>query len=263
MSAPIWRVIAGVVIFGVLAGLLVTRWVAGEPEDPVVRMAREGADAYSQLAMTPIASVQQVQATLDANAEVSDGALWNQAERDAFLRANAEFLWLYFGEVQPDGYLRWRERGGYVLRERDEVFSPPEQVQPVKQVLADFWSARQTQFGGTNQAVELAADRRGVLVVLGEVTAAQPFLPESEGTMGAEYWHGGVGVAGRSWWKPQQPMDAEPFLAGRLSIVLGFADGSRKPMLIQWHLDEHTGQWLVHSLHVHNSVGEGLVNMDF
>lgn len=262
MSLRSGRIFAALLIFGVLAGLLVNRWVSSAPEDPVVQLAREGAAIYATLPMARIESEREVLTILREHAEVHEDAPWDEMQRDAFLNANAAFLWRYFGQGSPDTYLAWR-RQHYMPRHRDEVFNAPPGEMTIEEVFDEHWSARREFANGVNRAVKHAAVSRGIVIVADKVSHGHPHLPPSTGDLGSEYWHGGISITGRSWWKPRSEISSDGFLSARLSIVLGFADGSRRPVLIQWNYDEQANQWLLHSLHTQNSVDEGILNVDY
>jgi len=181
---------------------------------------------------------------------------------------------MYYRFVQGSvtEYKRWRRSTGYHLRDLDELLDPwsidvayqyyfdaPFPADPDVESLFDtFWSVGLELGDGTNRPVSIASERKGLCAVTGVLTAGNPEMRSLlGGELGAELWHGTISTTMRCWWMP--PVNTHSLIArdGRVryadvGMVLKYADGSRKPLVLTMLRDPKTSTWFLEHVVVYN-----------
>lgn len=264
-------VAAGVVVLSLFVVMLV-QFCSGPPQRWDVMLAERGAAAFAELPMTPLDSLDAVAERITTHVDTTQAADLNGGDRAAIIQQAATFLTLYFGESEPDRYMAWRRSTGLRLLSRevcDAEILPHDtfheltggSLDPdasVEDMYRAFW--RGERAGKARRAVGIAGDRAGIVLVTGEVhRGGMPAPPAIAGDLGEEIWHGGRGVGSFAWSRPS-PTFRERIEAGdvitvaRLAVVCEFADGSRRPIMMNWFRDSAGGAWVLYGIAYMNFV---------
>ncbi len=280
---PMLRIAVGVLTIGTVLALLGYRWWSGPPETEVEAMARQGAQAFSSLPVTPFTSEQAIADALRHNADIQFQAGQPELsphQAQLLFESAARFLWLYYGETSIEPYLTWRQATGFRLipqQEMIELFGANEGYQfyygrdippglSDEQLYEAIWTANRTCCNNKNHAVAVAADKRAVVVrSLWNPTGELQAIDAIEGAFSADIWQGARIICCRTWWQPQQPLTLHTrgVLEAVLAIVLEFKDGSRRPMLLQWHWNNAASNWRLIAVSVMNTADRDVLGPEF
>lgn len=236
------------------------------------RLLEEGRDAYRRVEMLPVesfAGAADVRRALDAMTIRGDLAL-NAAERDAMLAHLAGFVYYRFVQPDPEAYIRWRREEGYTLRDADamamlgmeaihrQAFDrPPENGATVDQVFRALLAAERPRDTAAWRATRLPAAALGMACVAGTITLDRMQRAPVSGEMPADLWQGRVGGAVPNWFRRGRSIDellrSEPGVEyADAGLVVEFADGSRRPLVVTLIRDPGDGRWRIEYLLVWN-----------
>ena len=199
-------------------------------------------------------------------------------EVDMLLEEASKLFTYRFGTTDPTAYIMWREDTGYdfigwewLHRTWDfdpawEVFLPHEPPMPESgdhrvpfaklfNVVPDWGET------GRNRPIKLAAEPKGVAVVLSEFQAGGYLQAELSGVWPGELWEGGRRGALCPWWVP--PKSAEDIARAngvcrfaKVGALIELDDGSRSPYISTWIWDPQEGWWFLDKLSVVSHDGQ-------
>lgn len=270
---------AGLALLGVFLWRLAL-WPAPAP-DYTEQQIRAGQREYRTIAMRPLGDRGAIREALDRMVWQNDPPP-GCGSKQALLDEVADFLYFRFAQPSVEAYKAWRRSTGcrfkdlaeslrpwYVDEAYEAYFGEPFPDDPdVERLFDRFWSAGLEWGGGVNRPVALAEEPKGLACVFGTITPGDPRRAMLAGEMSADLWHGGIASTMRGWWRPAQSTRDLLKRHGRahyavVGVILEYADGSRRPLILTWPWDPHAQRWVLEDVNVKNFPAAALSAMEF
>jgi hypothetical protein len=235
--------------------------------------AEDGARAFATISMSPLRSFSdpadlgvKLAERMDVRPIGTPEGITDSATLSLH-QAVADFLFHRFLQDSPARYREWREQHGYRAKSVEEMIAradleytyrlftggdlPPDITH--EQAFDRLWAPSLEYGSGFNRPVAVAADRRGLSTVLGWWTSSNQERVSVEGELSRHLWRGGTAANMRNWWKPR--FDAQELikrdgrvLFAEVGLVVEYADGTRRPMVMNYARDPQHSEWVL--LHV-------------
>jgi len=252
-------------------------WRAGflggrNPAEKLYAAVQDGSAAFRKMEMFPLAdaSVDDIRAALDVGSVKYAGGM-SAIDVAAVRDEAATFLYKRFVRSDLDEYISWRESKGCKLRDEQDIRAneraftdystiigrPIPSTPTVKSIFAAYWTATLAWGGGLNRPAAIARTAAGSSITIGD--SKDSYYPRLflEGELGNRLWYGPDSAAMRSWFSPRtQPKDVVKRYGkvgiAEVGIVMQWADGSRRPLILGFFRDPVTVKWVLWQVNQNN-----------
>lgn len=273
----------GVVIFALLRlGI----FSVGE-ESSINHWARVGQTEFKTVPITSISIPEDaIGEVISQHVDIhkkNEVAVTNGQMKD-LIKEISSFLYYRFSQDSVDDYIHWRQGEGYQFKSMKEMIDPwfvddsyvnfykigssfPENAR-VEDIFRQFWDAEQSMKKPGDFAKGIATDSKGLLIVLGNISKANPVEPPLDGKISFELWYGGNNITLRNWWNPHHSRDEllykyDSMPCASVGIVMEFIDGSRRPLDLVYYYDPMEGRWILQSVSENNFVNNGIAGLEY
>ena len=265
----------------VVGGLWRSRHLRRAAAGYMTTQVRQGEAVYPTIHTRPIGSKEQIRDAL-GHTEFMNEPANRCGSRDALLDRVSAFLYYRFVQDSPEVYAQWRRSSGHHLKSLDEMIHPwfidqayeayfnepfPEDPD-VEALFRKFWPIGLGWGEGVNRPVALADESKGLTIRFGTLAPGNPNRDMLDGQLGTDLWHGGIAATMRRWWR--QPHDTQDLLDrfGRadyaeVGIIMGYADGSRRPLILTYLWDPIEHRWSLEHVNVNNFDSPDLSAMEY
>jgi len=208
----------------------------------------------------------------------------NDDQMKQLVRELSSFLYFRFSQDSVDDYLQWRRQDGYHLKSMREMIDPwfvddsyvnfyklgaklPEDAS-VGDLFRQFWDAERSMKKPGDFARAIATDSKGLLVVPGNISKANPTEPPLDGIIPFNLWYGAYNITLRNWWNPHHSRDElldkyDSIPCASVGIIMEFGDGSRRPLDLVYYYDPIDGRWILQSISENNFVNDGIAGLEY
>lgn len=263
-----------VLLMGLIAaGVTLWRLVGPAPLSPDERRRQivyaDSERVYNSIRMTgAIATTDEVWSILE-NAPVEGEDALAPGEKALLLDTVSTFIALRFGNNDPAAYRQWRTERGDVMRSEDDLISQLSidffyekmtgknytKGHDLGGVFDDLWKARREMRAGFNRLDAIAADPKGLSIVVGLATPSGGVRVAGELT--PDQWYGGATSFHHSWFMSgstyvgEQFGSGQPVVTAQVGFITQFGAGPRRPMTLQLFWVEPIGRWVPGALSTH------------
>lgn len=244
----------------------------------------EGRRAYATIDhITDVRSQAAVRHAMEA-ASFDDQAGLETAQVDALVEQVAEFLFMRFGQDSPAQYRAWRAARGDEWREwsylRDiwnvskwyeaHVGEPiPDGAgSKMDEVFDRLWIRRAEMYDGFNRLDSIAAEPKGLAVVIARATLGDPLPKMVHGEMNERLWYGEVEGTHCSWWQPRVTIaslleNRGEAIVATVGVVAQFGERWRRPLIMMYVWDPMSSAWVLETLNTTNYASGKSVPIDY
>lgn len=277
-----WALGAIAVIIAALLGWVAWRRTDPAPAEAVSRefdrnaaeLFDRGQREYTTIAMRSMRELTDVagaRAALDSVVFLSEPA--PPASKSALLDDVAAFLRLRFAAPSFDEYCAWRRASGKELisvgelvstwcvddRCPDELGTPYEVSASSEELFRQFWDAAPKWKNGGAWPTKIAAEGKGFVIACGPFSSDAPTnRPSVGGEMPREVWIGNIGGTSQPWWQTpggkngRLPDRFRSTQCAEVGMVMEYADGSRRPMVLTFLWDPVLNVWTLQWINLYN-----------
>lgn len=200
----------------------------------------------------------------------------------ALLDETAEFLYERFVKEDPRAYYEWRLSKGYLPQARsflEEWWSVsaqytkhggegnPSQITDEK-IFEHLWISKRRSGEGFNLLTSLASGAEGWCLAFGDMTPGNPTRRLLECSLSSDTWHGAISSTHCAWFEAPRPYkqrlrDGEPVQYASVGVIGGYADGSRRPLVMTFVWDDLASRWDLQILNTNNEPSLKLLSIDY
>jgi len=264
-----------VLLVGLISGVVtVVRVADRKPPNPsevhMHELARDGRAVYKSIRMTSeIADEEEVRVVIEG-APVTGRDMLSAVEWNDLLDTVSTFFALRFGQSDLRAYWDWRNGRGDIFTDRQwlidvwtidllyKQFSGKPFDDSVKldaQLFEYLCQQLQQMHGGFNRLRTIASEPRGLAITIGIYTGAEPRLVS--GGLTGEQWYGAISSTDCNWWNGGRNQkilldESGSVLFAEVGVIVGFEDGSRRPMMLGLLWDAQEKRWFIEHLDTHN-----------
>jgi len=271
---------AAAIVASLATILIQQEFFASRESSSVARTKRAAAD-FARLEMTPLDDFGRARAAL-AQAQWHDpDGLVPIPDREQLIDHVAQFLHMYYAGTTEE-FARWQRTLGHDLYSREHMMAhwsleeayqyydhrelPQDLGQD--QMYAEVKAMMIAHAHGMNQAVSMAADSDGMMVVAKSLTPVDRTWPMISQPRATEDWTGGRSMVSMRWWRPPSELAAElernrEVTGAVVGIVLGFADGSRRPLNFHCFRDAARARWQIEHIVILNRLEMGVTPLTY
>lgn len=252
------------------------------PEDVLQSTAQAALPAYQSVVICPIPMYEgDVLKILEKSPVVGLQFAGRERAYEA-LRSASHFIAVRFGQDDPEAYLAWRSSDGFAWRPFDdlnqswnidkqyELFTrlPWSDKTPLEDVFKLLWHEKHRAHDGFNKALTMADDPKGISVRFGEMTPGNPIRGLLGSATSPIDWHGSIASTHCSWFVPRDPYRdrlarGETVLYAEVGVLMGYTDGSRRPLIMTLIWDPVSSRWDLQVLNTNNEPSKKLMAIDY